>query len=407
MDLKEHNEAYARVQQAMVDFAAGKFVILVDDEDREDEGDLTFAAEKVSADKINFLIKEARGLVCLALTEAKVAQLNLPMMVERNQSRYATGFTVSIEAKTGVTTGISAADRAHTILQAISLRAKPTDLVSPGHVFPIRARVGGVLVRTGHTEGSVDLARLAGLNPAAVICEIINDDGHMARLPDLKKFAEKHRLHIVSIADIVKYRLRHESLIHEVACSKLPTDFGEFIVKVFENDVDSFQHIALIKGEIDANKPTLVRVHSECLTGDIFGSLRCDCGPQLHASMRQIGGAGRGIVLYIRQEGRGIGLVNKIKAYNLQDEGKDTVEANEILGFKSDLRDYGIGAQVLFFLGVRDMSLLTNNPKKIVGLEGYGLRVIDRVPIEVEPTDHNNLYLKAKKAKLGHLLRKV
>jgi len=407
MDLKEHNEAYERVQQAISDYKAGKIVIMVDNEDRENEGDLTIAAEKITPEMVNFMAKHGRGLVCLAMTEEQTNRLAIPMMVTRNKSVYNTGFTVSIEASTGVTTGISAADRSHTILTAIDKEATPASVVTPGHIFPIRAKNGGVLVRTGHTEGSVDLARLSGFDPSAVICEIMNDDGTMARLPDLEIFAKEHKLNIVSIADIIKYRMRYESLIKKVAESELPTDFGIFHVTVFENDVDDFQHISLVKGDITPDKPTLVRVHSECLTGDIFASKRCDCGPQLHASMRMISEEGSGAILYIRQEGRGIGLVNKLKAYNLQDKGLDTVEANEKLGFKPDLRDYGIGAQVLAKMGIRKMRLLTNNPKKIVGLEGYGLEMVDRVPIEVEPSGHNNDYLKTKKSKMGHLLKKV
>ncbi len=407
MDLIEHNAACERVKQAISDYQQGKLVIMVDDATRENEGDLTIAAEKITPEIINFMAKEARGLVCLSLTGAQVDRLGLPMMATDNGSRFNTGFTVSIEAKSGVTTGISAADRAHTILTAINSKAVSHDIVMPGHMFPIRARDGGVLVRAGHTEGSVDLARLAGLNASAVICEIMNDDGTMARLADLKNFAAKHQLTIVSIADIIKYRMSYETLIRLGAESKLPTEHGEFAIKVFENDVDDHLHVALVMGKITPATPTLVRVHSECLTGDIFGSLRCDCGPQLNAAMRQVAEAGAGVVLYIRQEGRGIGLVNKIKAYKLQDQGMDTVEANDHLGFKADLRDYGIGAQVLAFLGVGKIKLLTNNPKKIVGLKGYGLEVVERIQIEVKPGDHNADYLKIKKTKMGHLLKNV
>ncbi len=407
MDLLEQNQAYQRVRQALSDYQNGKMVIMVDDEDRENEGDLAIAAEKITPESINFMAKFGRGLICLALSEAQVDQLGLPMMVQDNSSRYQTGFTVSIEAREGVTTGISAADRAHTILTAIKSDAKPSDLASPGHVFPLRAKTGGVLVRTGQTEGSVDLAKLAGLNPSAVICEIMKDDGTMARRADLEEFAKTHGLSIVSVADIIQYRMRYESLVRCAAESSLPTEFGEFKIKVFENAVDSFQHVALVMGEIQPETPTLVRVHSECLTGDIFGSMRCDCGPQLHAALRQIATAGSGVLLYIRQEGRGIGLLNKIKAYDLQDHGYDTVSANEKLGFKPDLRNYGIGAQVLASLGLRKLKLLTNNPKKIVGLEGYGLEVTERVQIEVEPGDHNTNYLQVKKDKMGHLLKKV
>lgn len=380
---------------------------MVDDEDRENEGDLVIAAEKVTPEAINFMSKHGRGLICLSLTEDQIDRLHLPQMVARNSNPFQTGFTISIEAREGVTTGISAFDRAHTIQTAIKKEAMPYDIVCPGHVFPLRARKGGVLVRSGHTEGSVDLARLAGLNPSGVICEILNDDGAMARRPDLEIFAKQHGLSIVSIADLIHYRLRHESLIHLRAETTIPTSYGEFSVRVYENDVDHNQHIALIKGTIDANKPVLTRVHSECLTGDLLSSLRCDCGSQLEAALKQIAKEGCGVFLYIRQEGRGIGLINKIRAYELQETGLDTVEANERLGFKPDLRDYGIGAQILADVGLKKIRLLTNNPKKIVGLEGYGLEVVDQVAIEIDPHHHNEHYLKTKKNKLGHLLRKV
>ena len=393
------------IEQAIEDIKAGKMVILVDDEDRENEGDLTIAAEKVTPEIINFMAKYGRGLICLSMTGEKLDSLNLPLMVKDNTSPFNTGFTVSIEARRGVTTGISAADRATTVLTAIADDTKPSDLVRPGHVFPLRARKGGVMVRAGQTEGSVDLARLAGLKPAGVICEIMNEDGTMARMPSLEQFSEEHGIGICTIADLIEYRMRMESFVRRSAEAVIPTSFaGEFKVIVYENDVDDLMHVALVKGEIHPDKPILVRVHSECLTGDVFGSLRCDCGDQLHKAMEMIDREGAGILLYLRQEGRGIGLVNKLKAYVLQDQGLDTVDANLELGFQADMRNYGIGAQVLVDLGVKKMRLLTNNPKKMIGLDGYGLSILEQIPIEVEPNEFNRCYLECKKVKMGHLL---
>ena len=395
------------INEAIEDMRAGSMIILVDDEDRENEGDLCMAAEKVTPEAINFMATHGRGLICLSLTSKKVGQLNLPMMAQDNTSTFGTAFTVSIEASKGVTTGISAADRATTVLAAVNPDAKPEDLSRPGHTFPLRARPGGVLQRAGQTEGSVDLARLAGLDPSGVICEIMNDDGTMSRVPELMKFAKEHKLKIVTVKDLITYRLRTEHMVNRSAEVMLPTDFGDFKAIAYSNDVDSLVHVALVKGRIEREKPVLVRVHSECLTGDVFASKRCDCGEQLHKAMEMIEKEGSGIILYMRQEGRGIGLVNKLKAYELQDQGMDTVEANQELGFKADLRDYGIGAQMLVDLGVNDMRIITNNPKKIVGLEGYGLKVVERVPLEIKPHKGNIAYLKTKKKKMGHILRHV
>jgi len=394
------------IEQAIENIRNGQMVILVDDEDRENEGDLCMAAEKATPEAINFMAKYGRGLICLPMTGEKCDALDLPPMVGNNTSRFQTGFTVSIEARCGVTTGISAADRATTILAAVADDARPEDLVRPGHVFPLRSKKGGVIVRAGQTEGSVDLARLAGLKPAAVICEIMDEDGSMARMPALEAFSKKHGIGIVTIADLIEYRMRKESFVHRAAETVIPTSFaGKFKAVVYNNDADDLLHIAMIKGEIDPETPILVRVHSECLTGDVFGSMRCDCGDQLRRAMEMMEKEKAGVLLYIRQEGRGIGLVNKIRAYALQDQGMDTVEANVELGFKPDMRNYGIGAQILVDLGVRKMRLLTNNPKKMVGLQGYGLQIVEQVPIEVPPNEFNKCYLECKKFKMGHTLK--
>jgi len=392
------------IEEALKDFKKGKILIVVDDEDRENEGDFIMAAEKVTPEKINFMAKHGRGLICVAMTGERLDQLDLHPMVTENTARMGTPFTVSVDAKENTTTGISAYDRAATVKALIDPRTKPSDLARPGHIFPLRAQAGGVLRRAGHTEAAVDLARLAGLYPAGVLCEIMDDDGSMARVPKLLKLAKKFDLKIITIRDLIEYRRRKEKLVKRLVTTKLPTRYGEFTLHLYESIPDNHHHIALVKGEITPDEPILVRVHSQCLTGDIFGSLRCDCGQQLEQALMAIEKEGKGVFLYMRQEGRGIGLVNKLRAYHLQDQGKDTVEANEALGFKPDLRDYGIGAQILVDLGVRKMRLLTNNPKKVVGLKGYGLEIVERLPIEVTPNEMNVKYLETKRDKLGHLI---
>ncbi|HAK88614.1 MAG: bifunctional 3,4-dihydroxy-2-butanone 4-phosphate synthase/GTP cyclohydrolase II [Nitrospirae bacterium GWB2_47_37] len=396
------------IEEAIEDITKGKMVILVDDEDRENEGDLCMAAEKITPDAINFMAKYGRGLICLSLSPQRVEELKLPMMTDDNTSSFGTAFTVSIEAKKGVTTGISAKDRAVTILTAVDPQTKSEDIARPGHVFPLRAKPGGVLQRAGQTEGSVDLSRLAGLYPAGVICEIMNEDGTMSRVPELMEFSKKHHMKIVTVKDLIQHRMRTERFVRRIANVQMPTEYGgDFTAIAYANDVDHNVHIALVKGDLKPEDSVLVRVHSECLTGDVFGSKRCDCGDQLHKAMEMVRKEGKGVILYMRQEGRGIGLANKLKAYELQDKGFDTVEANIKLGFKPDLRDYGIGAQILVDLGVRKMKLMTNNPKKIIGLEGYGLKVVERVSAESKPHDKNIVYLKTKKKKLGHILENV
>lgn len=404
MEDRTSERKFNTIEEAVEDLREGRMVILIDDEDRENEGDLVLAAEKVTPEAVNFMAKEGRGLICLALTPKRCDELNLPLMVDNNTSSFGTGFTVSIEARRGVTTGISAADRAVTIKTAINPETGPDDLARPGHVFPLRAREGGVLVRVGQTEGSVDLCKIAGLYPAGVICEIMTEDGAMARVPDLLKFAEKHGLKIITVKDIVEHRLKNELFVRRQAETVLPTAHGEFKAVVYDNVINDEVHLALTMGDVDKEEPCLVRVHSQCLTGDVFGSGRCDCGEQLHMAMEMIAKEGRGVLLYLFQEGRGIGLLNKLKAYALQDQGHDTVEANRRLGFKADLRDYGLGAQVLRDLGLHEIRLITNNPRKLVGLEGYGLSIVERVPAVCEPRDTNLRYLSVKQTKLGHLL---
>ncbi|HXH24726.1 MAG TPA: bifunctional 3,4-dihydroxy-2-butanone-4-phosphate synthase/GTP cyclohydrolase II [Vicinamibacterales bacterium] len=398
---------FAPIEEAIEAIRAGRMIIVVDDEDRENEGDLTIAAEKVTPEAINFMAKYGRGLICLSMTGQRLDELEIPLMVEKNTTAFNTAFCVSIEAKHNVSTGISAVDRATTVKVAIDPKTRPSDLARPGHMFPLRARDGGVLVRAGQTEAAVDLARMAGLYPAGVICEIMNDDGTMARVPELTKFARKHGLLMITIADLIKYRMRNERLVRRVASAELPTEHGAFRIHAFENLLDHETHVALVRGDIGDGKDVLVRVHSKCLTGDVFHSARCDCGAQLETAMERIAREGRGVLLYLNQEGRGIGLANKIRAYELQDQGLDTVEANERLGFKADQRDYGIGAQILSDLGVRTIRLLTNNPRKFVGLQGYGLAVSEAVPLEIPASESTRRYLKTKKDKLGHRLSSV
>jgi 3,4-dihydroxy 2-butanone 4-phosphate synthase/GTP cyclohydrolase II len=398
---------FASIEEAVAAIRDGRMIIVVDDEDRENEGDLTIAAEKVTPEAINFMATHGRGLICMPMTEERLDELDLPLMVAHNTTTFDTAFCVSIEAKGVTSTGISAADRAATVLAAIDPKTRPADLARPGHMFPLRARTGGVLVRAGQTEAAVDLARIAGLYPAGVICEIMNPDGTMARVPELTRFARKHKLLMITVADLIKYRMRTEGLVRRIASAALPTEYGDFRVIAYESVIDRETHVAMVRGEIGEGADVMVRVHSRCLTGDVFHSARCDCGPQLDTALRRISMEGRGVLLYLNQEGRGIGLANKIRAYELQDQGFDTVEANERLGFKPDQRDYGIGVQILKDLGVNSMRLLSNNPRKLVGLEGYGLSVSEWVPLEIPASEHTRRYLTTKKQKLGHKLTGV
>jgi 3,4-dihydroxy 2-butanone 4-phosphate synthase/GTP cyclohydrolase II len=404
---KSPSAGFTTVEQAVADVTAGRMIIVVDDEDRENEGDLTLAAEKVTPEAINFMARYGRGLICLPMTGRRLKELEIPLMVEENTSNYQTAFCVSIEARLKVSTGISAADRAETVRVAVDPASKPADLARPGHMFPLMAREGGVLKRAGQTEAAVDLARIAGLKPAGVICEILKDDGTMARVPDLLRFSRQHRIRILTIAELIRYRMQHERLVRRVAQPKLPTRHGEFQIIAYESDIEPKNHLALVMGKIHPREPVLVRVHSECLTGDVFGSTRCDCGAQLEKAFEIIAQEGKGVIVYLRQEGRGIGLVNKLRAYELQDRGEDTVQANHSLGFKADYRDYGIGAQILRDVGVRRLRVLTNNPVKFVALKGYGLEIVERVPLEVTPSSDTLRYLKTKKEKMGHILSLV